>query len=387
MDHIVPLFAHNRRLWLRLWAVTQAAAMIVGTGAAGLSPRSLAVLTSLVAYHALGFVFHEWMLRRSWAVLLYVPAGWALVSAAISVHPSFALLAFGVAIQTFIFLPFAWAALALGAGLLLFLIPVVADWRQAMPRVLLTQIGALVAVSITTGTILLYVHTANREAAVRADLLRRLGVLAERERLSRDIHDTLAQAFVSVVRHLEAIELELVHMDAPAAHGLRASLAQAQSVSRESLAEIRGVVRALRPTELTETTLPSAIERIVTRWSGANHIRADIAVTGVPPLSPDADVIFLRAAQESLSNVARHASARHVRVTLGRVDELVLLTVEDDGKGFDQTDEQSTEHLGLSGMRERVRQFGGHVLIESAPGAGTSVTVAMPVTAIAGSTT
>jgi len=299
----------------------------------------------------------------------------------------FALLAFGVAIQTFIFLPFAWAALALGAGLLLFLIPVVADWRQAMPRVLLTQIGALVAVSITTGTILLYVHTANREAAVRADLLRRLGVLAERERLSRDIHDTLAQAFVSVVRHLEAIELELVHMDAPAAHGLRASLAQAQSVSRESLAEIRGVVRALRPTELTETTLPSAIERIVTRWSGANHIRADIAVTGVPPLSPDADVIFLRAAQESLSNVARHASARHVRVTLGRVDELVLLTVEDDGKGFDQTDEQSTEHLGLSGMRERVRQFGGHVLIESAPGAGTSVTVAMPVTAIAGSTT
>ena len=361
--------------------------MIVGTVAAGLNARSIAVLASLIAYHAVGLVSHEWMLRRSWAVLLYVPAGWALASAAISVQPAFALLAFGVAIQAFIFLPFAWAALALGAGLMMFLIPVLADWRHAMPRVLLTQIGAIVAISITTGTILLYVHTANREAAVRADLLRRLGVLAERERLSRDIHDTLAQAFVSVVRHLEAIELELAQLDAPAANGLRTSLAQAQSVSRESLAEIRGVVRALRPTELTDATLPNAIERIVTRWGGANRVRADVAVTGVPPLNPDADVIFLRAVQEALSNVARHAGAQHVRVTLGRVDELVLLTVEDDGRGFDQDDERTKEQLGLSGMRDRVRQFGGHVLIESAPGAGTSVTVAMPLAANAGSIT
>lgn len=386
MDPIVPLFAHNRRLWLRFWAATQTAALIVATAAAGLRPQAVAVLAVLVAYHAIGLLAHRWILRRPRVVLLYVPLGWLLVSAAISVHPAFAILAFGVVIQAFIFLPFTWAALALGAAILLFLVPTLTRVRHEVPGVFLTQIGAVLAIGITTGTVLLYIHTANREAAVRADLLRRLGVLAERERLSRDIHDTLAQAFASVLRHLEAIELDLGQLDGVSANTLRDHLARAQSVSRESMAEIRRVVRELRPAELTDATLSSAIERIVSRWGDANHVRTDVSLTAVPLLHPEADVIFLRAAQESLSNVARHAGARHVRVTLGCVEELVLLTVEDDGRGFDEGEARSGEQRGLSGMRERVRQFRGHVLIESTPGMGTSLTVAMPLAAITSAT-
>jgi signal transduction histidine kinase len=386
VDPIVPLFAHNRRLWLRFWAATQTAALVAAAALAGFSARAVAVFAVLIAYHAFGVFAHRWMLLRPRVVLLYVPLGWLVVVAAISVHPAFALLVFGVVIQAFLFLSFTWAALALGAATLLLLVPTFTRVQREVPRVFLTQVGAILALGITSGAVLFYIHTANREAAVRADLLRRLGVLAERERLSRDIHDTLAQAFASVLRHLEAIELDLGRLDTVAASTLQDHLSRAQSVSRESMAEIRRVVRALRPAELTDATLSSAIERIVARWGDANHVRTDVSVTAVPPLHPEADVIFLRATQESLSNVARHAGARQVRVTLGCVEELVLLTVEDDGRGFDEDEARSGEQRGLSGMRERVRQFSGHVLIETAPGVGTSLTVAMPLTAITSST-
>jgi signal transduction histidine kinase len=388
----VPLFAHNRRLWIRLWVATQAAALIVASYAAGWSPRVVVVLVLLVAYHLIGFGAYDWILRRLWAVLVYVPLGWALVAAAVGVNSTFGLLAFGVVIQAFIFLPFAWGALALGVVLSLFMLSVVMHVRHGVAGAPLTQIAAIGAVGVMIGTIVLYIHSANREATVRTDLLRRLdaaareaGIREERERLSRDIHDTLAQALASVLRQLETIELDLGHLDAGSRERLTRRLAQAQSVSRESLAEIRGLVQALRPAELTETPLPSAIERTVKRWADANRVLAEVSLTDVPPLHPDADVVLLRAVQESLSNVARHAVARNVRVTLGRVDELVLLTVEDDGRGFDEDDPRSREQVGITGMRERVRRFGGHVLIESKPGAGTSLTVAMPFIAIAGS--
>src|SRR5205085_5369736 len=98
---------------------------------------------------------------------------------------------------------------------------------------------------------------------------------------------------------------------------------------------------------------------------------------------PGADVIVLRATQEALSNVARHARATCVTAGISAVDGLVLLTVEDDGRGFAQADSLGAEKLGLSGMRERVRRFGGHVMIESEPGSGTSLTVALPLASIA----
>jgi len=118
------------------------------------------------------------------------------------------------------------------------------------------------------------------------------------------------------------------------------------------------------------------------QWAQANGVAATFSADLLPPLQPDADVTFLRATQESLSNVARHANARNVSVLLTVVDGLALLTVEDDGVGYAHLDSVGTEKMGLSGMRERVRKFGGHLLVESEAGAGTSLTVAMPLSAI-----
>jgi len=219
-----------------------------------------------------------------------------------------------------------------------------------------------------------------------ADRAREAGVQEERQRLARDIHDTLAQGFTSVIKHLEAVALNFAAAEASRTRDVvqnaRPHLAHATNVSRESLEELRRLVWALRPQQLSEATLGAALQRIVAQWGEANGVNATCEVASMPPLQPDADVIFLRATQEALSNVAKHAAATTVSVTLHAVDGLALLSIDDDGRGFADSDVQRDGKFGLAGMRERVRRFGGHVLVESTVGGGTSVTVAMPLAAI-----
>jgi signal transduction histidine kinase len=407
---IEPLFAYNKRLWLRVWASTQAAALVVaiwtmlaragGVGAfvaSPAAPRSLGIIALLVAYHVVGIRAYDWILGRAWAVVLFVPLGWAIIIWSQVMHGAFGLLILGAIIQGFVFLPFAWAivTLMLVIGLLLFL-----SLRASRVDVNLriTQAGGMLAAGCMIGTVMLYIHRVNRDSAIRARLLQQLddaqrdlaerakeaGVQEERQRLARDIHDSLAQGFASVIRHLEAIELSFASSDTTndAMRGAAPHLAHAQAVSRTSLAEIRRLVWALRPAPLAESTLGAAIERIVAQWSDANNIAATCAIDALPALIPDADVIFLRATQEALSNVARHARATRVSISMHCVDQLVLLSIEDDGRGYVDADGAAAGKVGLTGMRERVRRFGGHVLIDSTPGAGTSITVAMPLDTI-----
>jgi signal transduction histidine kinase len=414
---IQPLFAYNARLWLRVWVATQGAALAVACWvmferAGGVraflatpkAPRTLAVVALLIAYHVVGFRAHGWILRRRWAVALFVPAGWVIIFGSFPAASPFGLLVLGAIIQGFIFLPFAWAigVLSLFVSGLVFMI--VARARQDV-SLTIAQAGSLLATGIMVGTVMLYIHRVNRDAVVRARLLRQLddaqrdlaerakeaGVQEERQRLARDIHDTLAQGFASVIRHLEAVELSIASGNGNGGgdtlRDAAPHLAHAQAVSRSSLAEIRRLVWALRPAPLAESTLGSAIERLVSHWGEANGVAVTCTIDELPPLQPDADVIFLRAAQEALSNVARHAHATRVAVALHCVDRLVLLSVEDDGRGLVDADTVGAGKVGITGMRERVRRFGGHVLIESTPGSGggggTSITVAMPLASIA----
>ena len=407
-----PLFADNTSLWLRVWAGIQAAAVAValyvilsvagGAGAfrnAPSAPRVITLLALVVAYHAVGLLAYRWILSRSWAVLTFVPLGWAIVLWAIQVESGFGLLLLGAILQGFIFLPFAWAVstLALTTFGLAALVAARAPWTT--PGIALERVGGIVATGVMVGTVMLYIHRANREAVVRRRMLRQLdeaqqgladrareaGVHEERQRFARDIHDTLAQGFTSVIKHLEAVELSLhatgTNGDRPMTTAMP-HLAHAQAVSRSSLADIRRLVWALQPIELSTAPLAAALSRVVTQWSEANAIPASFTSEPLPPLQPEADVILLRATQESLSNVARHARANHVTVSLTSVDGLVLLTLEDDGCGFAQVESPSADHMGLPGMRERVRRVGGHVLIESSS-AGTSITVALPLSSIA----
>lgn len=404
---VAPLFAHNARLWLRVWAATQGAALgvalyvIVSQGAGratGIQPALIELLVLLAAYHVIGVLAYRWILRRTWAVLLFVPLGWVLVVSALQISGAFGLLILGAILQGFIFLPFAWAATVL--GLVTTGLATSIALRAKASGIVAVQIGGILATGVMIGTVLLYIHRANQEAELRTRLLRQLdeaqrdladrardaGVQEERRRFARDIHDTLAQGFTSVIKHLEAIELSLGPPGArhdESIERMMPHLAHAQAVSRSSLADIRRLVWSLQPAELTEASLAAALGRVVAQWSEANAIPATFTSDALPALHPDADVIFLRATQESLSNVARHAEAASVAVSLSAVDGLALLTVEDDGRGFAHVDAHGVEKMGLAGMRERVRRFGGHLLIDSAVGEGTSLTVAMPLSSIA----
>ena len=193
----------------------------------------------------------------------------------------------------------------------------------------------------------------------------RAGVLAERERLAREIHDTLAQGFTSVVVLLELAESE-VDTDPAAA---RQRLAIARETARQNLAEARALVAALTPVDLQAAPLPEAIGRLVDRFGAETGLPARLTVTGEPRALPaNTEVVLLRAAQEALANVRKHAGAGRVEVTL----DGAVLAVADDGAGFDPA--APTGGYGLAGMRRRVEEIGGTVSIASGPG-GTRVEV------------
>jgi len=218
----------------------------------------------------------------------------------------------------------------------------------------------------------------HRTQAELATSERNAGVLAERQRLAREIHDTLAQGFISIVTHLEAADQALEN-DLLA---VRRHMAQATSMARESLGQARRVVQDLRPEVLDDSSLADAIRRETDKWRQRTGVPATMTVTGSAlPLPPQAEVTLLRAVQESLANIHKHAAARQVSVTLSYMPDRVLLDVLDDGEGFQP--EVAAESgdgggFGLIAMRQRAEALGGSVLVESTPGEGTTVVVEIP---------
>ena len=209
---------------------------------------------------------------------------------------------------------------------------------------------------------------------------REAGKLAERHRLARDIHDTLAQGFTSIVMLLEAAEAELV-ADPPKA---RIHIDQARSTARGSLAEARSLVWALRPDRLIESSLVEAVQSVIDQLGEETPTRAEFVVTGEPRQLPDVtDECLLRVTQEALANVRKHADASRVTVTLSYLDDGVALDVRDDGVGFEPaifavTGDGLVGGVGLQLMLDRVEQLGGTRVIESSVGDGTSVVVQLP---------
>ena len=213
---------------------------------------------------------------------------------------------------------------------------------------------------------------------------RRSGELGERKRLAHEIHDTLTQGFASIAMNLEAADGSLEQDPASA----RRHMGEARHTARENLAEARRIVRALQPEALEEAPLPEALTRLVERWSEGSDAAAGVTVTGTPrPLSPEAEVTLLRAAQEALTNVRKHARASRAALTLSYMEDRVALDIRDDGVGFDPDgihavlDEEGASGFGLKAMRERAERSGGALLVESEPGRGTTLVVELPVAA------
>jgi signal transduction histidine kinase len=195
------------------------------------------------------------------------------------------------------------------------------------------------------------------------------GALAERERMAREIHDTLAQGFTSVLMLIQAVEAELDD-DVPQA---RRHLALMDETARQNLAEARALVAGAAPADLDGSSLPDALRRLAARHG------ATLEVTGpVRPLPAAPEVVALRACQEALSNARKHAgSSASVGIRLAYRDDTLTVSVRDDGCGFDPG--APSVGYGLAGLRARATEVGGTARICSTPGDGTTVTVRLPV--------
>lgn len=199
---------------------------------------------------------------------------------------------------------------------------------------------------------------------------RETGAMQERQRAAREIHDTLAQGLAGIVAQLEAAAHARAQGNDDEGH-----LHAATQLARDSLAEARRSVRAIGPKELEQAKLPDAIAKVTTAWSETNALPAQLTTTGTPrPIHPEVEITLLRAAQEALTNVARHARASRVGLTLSYMEDVVTLDVRDDGVGF----EPGRGGYGLTGMRQRVTGVGGELAVESTPGEGTAISAIVP---------
>ncbi|WP_405655181.1 sensor histidine kinase [Streptomyces sp. RK9] len=254
-------------------------------------------------------------------------------------------------------------------------------WRPDPQDVFLNSVGAVVSLVFGTavGTWIIRIIAQSQE---RADLIAELeasrgevarlsaerGALAERERMSREIHDTLAQGFTSLLMLVQAVDAELDH-DVAAA---RRHLELMQATARQNLAEARSLVAGRAPDDLRGGSLPDALRRVAARHGAA------VTVTGTArPLPPGLEVVALRSCQEALANAAKHAGAdAEVRVALGYRPGELTLAVTDSGCGFDTG--APHEGFGLRGLRTRAAEVSGTAEVVSAPGGGTTVTVRLP---------
>jgi signal transduction histidine kinase len=211
--------------------------------------------------------------------------------------------------------------------------------------------------------------------ASRADvaaLSHQAGVAAERARLAVEIHDTLAQGFTSIVTLLQASESE-VDTNRVAANR---RLALAVRTARENLAEARAMVTVLAPADLRAGEFADVVTRQVARLAEDTGVSTSCVVEGIPVNLPTTvEVVLIRALQEALANVGKHARATAVTVDLLGAEGTVTLTVSDDGIGFRQKDAHG---YGLRGMRARAEQVGGALSIQTAPRLGTTLTLELP---------
>ncbi|PYG00543.1 Signal transduction histidine kinase [Georgenia satyanarayanai] len=261
-------------------------------------------------------------------------------------------------------------------------------WHQhtfTAPMVVGPALGAAVAVATVLGYQALYRESDARRRLIleltetRAELAaaeRAAGMLTERERLAREIHDTLAQGLSSIQLLLRAAERALPDRpDVAAGHVLRA-----REAAVDNLAEARRFVRDETPPGLDAGALPAALERLAAATTDAGVPTAVVVSAAPDELPTSHEVALLRVAQSALANVVQHASATRARVVLGVVGDEVRLEVADDGVGFDAQDVHPAGDggFGLTTMRARAEVLHGTLTVESAPGRGTVVAVRLP---------
>lgn len=200
-----------------------------------------------------------------------------------------------------------------------------------------------------------------------------LAGIQERNRLARELHDSVKQQVFATTMQVGAAQALLP--DDP--EGARLHLAEAEKLSRQSQEELALLIQELRPAALERDGLSEALENYTADWSRQSGIKAEVQVQGERSLTLTLEQALFRVVQEALSNVARHSEASNVTVTLNYEGVDVTLAIIDDGRGFDSSLNMG-EGYGLQSMGERVESLGGRLQVDSQPGHGTKVVVQIP---------
>ena len=354
---------------------------------------ALAVGVALIVWHTFGARLVT-QGKPAWRV------GWlfglaSLWLVAVFVSAEFVWLAFLLWLLAGHLLKFSWA---LGFSLLVFAVvvfaPIIHHGSTSYANVLGPLIGGIFALGISRGYLQLL-----QDAAVREDLLesltqahtnladlqdelalveRHAGMIAERTRLSRDIHDTVAQTLSSIRLLAHAGRTHATDEQSAA------TLGNLEDLAAQSLSDVRRIIAALAPAELEDQALSGALARLLERLAAETPIRTELHVDEhLPSLSTDVEVALLRTAQSALANVRLHADASRVVVSLMDTGEEVRLDIADDGRGFDASgwENRSTadsSSYGLRFMRARLRELGGGLDLESQPSEGTTLSAFLP---------
>ncbi len=362
-----------------LWHLLAGGVLVLATAIALLDPATdraevLALVAALVLWHWFLLVRDRSWLERTGTGVVYWIGTAVLVTLLLGRSEAYSILLYGLYPLSFITLGF-WGLVPVAV------LTALVGWQLRFdgPGAWL-NLFATVALALVIADV---VHAEARQSEQRlaameelAATARRAGVLEERQRLARELHDTVAQGLTSVVTHLEAAEQAVGERPELA----RTHLDTARRAAREGLGELRRSVHALRPDLLAGAPLPDALRAVADRWSADHGVPAQVRVTGDPvPLPPDTDVALLRTVQEALANTARHARAHRVVVSLSYLGDSVTLDVDDDGVGFAGTPAPRADGgFGLVAMRERIAAVGGRLDVESVPGEGTTVAAEVP---------
>ncbi|GAB3766413.1 sensor histidine kinase [Microlunatus parietis] len=358
------------------------------------------VLLVGVAVAALGWHFWFVSLHPHWPERKFVPMAvyfvgfLGLATTFASLHPAGLLIMVCCFALTFVALPGGWAYPGVAATVACTLV-IVGGLRFDPGLVVQVAIGGLLAAGIGAAIRWVEREAVRRRAAhaelsrAHADLVRlteekrrldtelikvaeQAGVTRERARMARALHDTQLQHLIAIGAQLEAAS-ELLEPGHAAAAPVRAAL----QVSRDGLVDARRAVDALRPPALDDRELADAIRTVVASWRRFHRIPVELTVTGTETTpSPPVAEAAVRVVGEALANVARHAGATRVDVSLAYLDDVIVIDVNDDGAGFRVGESTG---FGLRSMRDRVAEVGGTLAVESTPGAGTVVAVTLPI--------
>jgi signal transduction histidine kinase len=346
-----------------------------------------------VAWYTVFIVrFDLWIGRERWKAISFFFA--ILLAFGLSfIYPAYLFLLFGLFGVAFGVLPLRWS-ISVVVTLSLAIILRVLTGRTLDQSALgfISWMGMYLFIAIMMGVYIASIIRSNHERQAVIDQLRaaqkelalrerQSGILEERQRLAAAIHDTLAQNLASIVMHLEAAEQALPpgeHPGGPARH-----LASARDAARQGLGEARRIVWALQPAVVEREPLDHALRRVAERWASETAAAVSFIVEGqTRDLTPPAEVTLLRAVQEGLANVRKHAAASRVNLTLTYMEDEVLLDLQDDGRGLDPNQvfhpREDGSGYGLYSLRERVLALGGSLSLESEPGQGATLVIQLP---------